>query len=233
MTGHIRLGRWLPFVATEWIDVDRGFVWSATVGKRPLRITGRDGYVDGRGAMAWRLWGAVPFLRRRGTDVDRSAEWRFLGEAMVWLPGARNRVQWRSRPERNGAYAEIYDRSLEPVHFTLSIDEAGVLRELSGPRWGKPPHAHLGYHDFVVKAVDEISSAGMTVPGQVHAGWMSGGELRPFFRATVSSFDFDDAAGVTQLSTLSPKRCDRRRHGCRGPGAGSGQGVRSGEIGAS
>ena len=38
--------------------------------------------------------------------------------------------------------------------------------ELSGPRWGKPPHAHLGYHDFVVKAVDEISSAGMTVPGQ-------------------------------------------------------------------
>ena len=60
MRGHMRVGRWLPFTATEVLDPHRGFVWRAHVAG-PL-IVGSDQYRHGQAEMHWKLLGLVPIV---------------------------------------------------------------------------------------------------------------------------------------------------------------------------
>jgi hypothetical protein len=56
MRGHIRVGRWLPFQAREVLTPHQGFVWAA---RAAAIIAGSDRYVDGAGAMTWKLAGLM------------------------------------------------------------------------------------------------------------------------------------------------------------------------------
>ena len=68
MRGRIKIGRWLPFRAREVLSPHRGFVWAARAGGI---IVGSDRFVDGAGAMDWKLAGLVPVMRGDGPDISR------------------------------------------------------------------------------------------------------------------------------------------------------------------
>lgn len=51
-----------------------------------LPCRGREALVHGRGAMEWRLWGALPLARQQGGHLDQSALLRYLAEAVCFPP---------------------------------------------------------------------------------------------------------------------------------------------------
>src|SRR5947208_2030116 len=90
--GQFRTGEgraWMPFTAEEYYTTDPpGLVWIATMRMAPLvSIAGRDKYVDGRGALDFRLLGLVPVASASGPELDQGALLRYLNETM-WFPAA-------------------------------------------------------------------------------------------------------------------------------------------------
>jgi hypothetical protein len=126
MTGTIRLrpgAPWLPLRARQILSPHRGFVWRATVGRGLRTFVGGDQYADGRGAVRFWLWGALPVVRAGGGStarhVARSAIGRMAAEA-VWAPAAllpSRGVCWTSRSDELAIAA--FDIDGEPVEMAL------------------------------------------------------------------------------------------------------------------
>jgi len=62
MHGEIKLKQWLPFSAEHVINWNRGMIWHASVRIHGLSIKGGDSFIDGQGAMNWKLFGIVPVV---------------------------------------------------------------------------------------------------------------------------------------------------------------------------
>ncbi len=189
MTGHIRVGTWLPFRAEQWIDAADGFCWSARAGRVPLTIAGSDRFEHGAGLQDWRLWGLVPVLQARGGDVTRSAAWRWAAEALVWLPGRWDTAVWQ--PDRRpGRLTAVVATPVERVTVTAHLDDDGRVLAVGGPRWGNPLGKPPGYYPFGVTFRAEWTFDGVTVPSGLTAGWGCGtdwADRGEFFRADITA----------------------------------------------
>lgn len=197
MTGRIKLRAWFPFVASQWIDAQRGFVWAARVGRRPLVISGVDQFLDGSGAMDWRFWGRWRLVAASGPDVTRSAAWRFAAEALTWLPAGTSDVTWQEVASGDSITA-VRQLGDEAVRIELRIAEDGRLVSASGLRWGNPLDKPFGYYPFGVDIHAEITRAGITVPSAFTASWFHGEPEQAageFFRAVISDVRFGEEPG--------------------------------------
>ena|SRR5689334_7697316 len=85
MHGEIKLKGWNKFSAEQIIRWGRGMIWRATVRMHGISIRGGDSFVDGQGAMHWKLFGIVPVINASGPDITRSAAGRVNIES-IWLP---------------------------------------------------------------------------------------------------------------------------------------------------
>ena len=115
-----------------------GFVWEASVGKRPIRFSGGDTYWRGSGSLDFRLWGTFPVARAAGPDIDRSAAGRLAAETVAWAPQAltpQMGADWRGIDDRHAVVTLPVGEDTADV--TVTVDEDGRLRELSMQRWGK------------------------------------------------------------------------------------------------
>lgn len=195
MRGHIKLGRWLPFRAEEVLSPHRGFVWRARVAGL---ITGSDCYIDGEGAMAWKIAGLVPFLRVQGADVSRSAAGRVGGEA-IWAPTAllpRLGVKWSAESgDRISCRYELYDTPIEVHH---ELDSTGAIRSSVFDRWGDPDRTGTwAWHSFGGDVSAYRTFHGLTIPSEGRIGWHFGTERWPageFFRYRITSLEPIDRA---------------------------------------
>lgn len=190
MRGHIRIGRWLRFTADEVLAPLEGFVWSARVGRV---IVGSDRYVDGAGALDWRLFGAVPIVRAEGPDVSRSAAGRAAGEA-VWLPSVllpRLGARWTAEDDERAAVTFAVDGHEVTAHLEVGRD--GELRSVTYRRWGDPDRTGtFGWHDFGMVATAEGDAAGMTIPVAGRVGWHPGTDRwadGEFFRFEITALE--------------------------------------------
>jgi hypothetical protein len=127
MHGEIKLRDWQSFAAEQVIAWPRGMVWDATVRMNGLAVRGFDRFIDGQGAMRWRLFGIIPIISASGPDITRSATGRVLAE-MVWLPSilCTEEAAWaqenESRPRVRLAAGD------EAADVTLTIDAQGRVR---------------------------------------------------------------------------------------------------------
>ena len=71
MHGTIRIGRWLPFRAWQVLDPHVGYIWAA---RAAGLVVGSDTYLDGDGAMDWRLAGLVTVVHADGPDVSKARQ---------------------------------------------------------------------------------------------------------------------------------------------------------------
>ncbi|MBA3288896.1 MAG: hypothetical protein H0U21_12910 [Acidimicrobiia bacterium] len=187
MRGHIKLGRWMPFRATELLNAPR-VVWRARVAGV---ITGSDRYVDERGTMSWKLGGIVPLMHAGGSDVSRSAAGRAGGEAQ-WVPTSllpSGGVTWTaadhdhitSRHQLNGV----------PIEVRHQIDDRGNIVSTAFDRWGDPDRTGTwGWHRFGGEVTACRTFGGYCIPSAGRIGWHYGtgrwldGE---FFRYTITA----------------------------------------------
>ena len=170
MHGEILLGRWRPFRARQVIAPGLGFVWSAVVGRLPMRITGHDRYIYGAGDMRWRLLGAIPVMSASGDDVTRSAAGRLAGESVLCPSAlAAPGVPWRGLDDRRATATLIVDDLATDV--TITVGDDGRLLEVTFPRWGDPDGEGFRQGVFRVVCDAERRFGAHTITSRFRAGW--------------------------------------------------------------
>ena len=124
MHGEIKLKGWLPFTAEQVISWHQGMIWKATVRMHGLPVSGFDRYLDGEGAMRWKLLGLVPVMTASGPDVSRSAAGRVEAES-CWLPSVLcgEDVSWTAA-DPSHPHARLTLRG-EATEVEFSVDESG------------------------------------------------------------------------------------------------------------
>jgi hypothetical protein len=190
MRGSIRVGRWLPFRAREVLSPQRGFVWSA---RAAGLIAGTDHYLDGAGALAWKLAGLVTVAAAGGPDVARSAAGRAGGEG-IWLPTAllpNFGVRWSA--EADDQVTAAFAVGATPLELHLRLDEAGRVASLVFDRWGDPGgDGRFGWHRFGGQITGHRRFGGLTVPAAGRLGWdwgSDGWERGEFFRYRMTALE--------------------------------------------
>jgi len=194
MTGAIKLDPgWCEFEAEQVLRWDRGFVWAARAKVNRLPVTGFDRWVDGVGAMRWKLLGLFPVMRADGPDITRSAAGRLHTEA-IWIPAALigPGVTWSDRGP--GCTVARIEEHGETSQLALEVDADGALRSCSIERWGDTNSGDFAYHPFGGTAADERTFEGITIPTRHSVGWHFGtpafeGEGE-FFRCTLGEVEY-------------------------------------------
>lgn len=193
MHGRIKLQRWFPFRAEQVIRWDRGMIWRATVRTYGLPISGSDRFLDGEGALRWKLLGLLPVVTASGPDVARSAAGRVHAEA-IWLPSVlcREDVAWQEHDARHvRAHVSMHGYATD---LDLTVDDRGRLEAIRMQRWGNPDGGAFHDADFGGAVEEEATFGGYTIPRRVYIGWYFGSpRFEPegaFFRATIDEARF-------------------------------------------
>ena len=193
MHGEIKLKGWHPFAAEQVIAWDRGMIWRATVRMPRMWIRGGDSFVDGRGAMRWKLFGIIPIVNASGPDITKSAAGRFNIES-IWLPSVlcRNEVSWTAADASHPHSRFMAHDETAEMDYTLG--EKGCLKSVSMPRWGNPNGPEFGYVNFGGFVEEERRFGGYTIPTRLRVGWHFGTKIfdsaGEFFRVTIDNAVF-------------------------------------------
>ena len=187
MRGSIKLGRWLPFTATQLLDPHKGFIWSARVAGI---IVGSDHYLDGTGGMDWKLAGMFRIAHAAGPDASRSAAGRGGAEA-IWVPTSllpRFGTRWSAT---DATHVSVHhDLGNTPVEVGYTIQPDGRIRTLSFDRWGDPDTTGtFGWHPFGGEITGYRTFGGLSIPSAGRLGWGFGTGRWPdgeFFRYQIT-----------------------------------------------
>jgi hypothetical protein len=193
MHGEIKLKQWLPFSAEQVICWDRGMIWRAAVQVHGVSIRGGDTYLDGRGAMQWRLFGIIPVVNASGPDITRSVAGRVNIES-IWLPSVlcNPAILW-TRSEQSHFHARFtaHDETAEIDYVT---DERGALESVNMPRWGNPEGADFHFANCGGFVEEEATFGDYTIPTRMRVGWHFGTERftseGEFFRVSVENAEY-------------------------------------------
>lgn len=198
MRGHIKVGHWLPFRATEVLAPRHGFEWRA---RAALLISGSDRYRSGSGAMQWKLAGLIPVMAAEGPDVSRSAAGRAGGEA-TWLPTAvlpGPGVTWFADSDRQ--IRVRFDIDDTPIEVHYEVDPTGAVRSAWLSRWGDPDNTGIwGWYRFGGDITEHRTFHGIKIPSRGRFGWHHGTDRwaeGEFFRYEITALDPTSASSPT------------------------------------
>jgi len=191
MRGQIRLGRWLPFTATQILAPPGGYIWAATTRLAGLPVTGYDRLSSGTGEMRWRLLRLIPVLTAAGPDITRSASGRLAGEIAL-IPTAFQHATW-GRGERPGTTTAAWRFGDDTETAELRVGDDGQLLDVTVNRWGNPGGEPFHRCPFGVSVQAEANFGGVTIPSRFTAGWWRGSARQAegeFFRADITNAQF-------------------------------------------
>ncbi len=190
MRGHIKVGRWIPFRAEQLLSPHRGFVWAARAGGL---LTGSDRYVDGEGAMDWRLLGLIPVIRASGPDVSRSAAGRAAAEA-IWIPTSllpRFGATWSAVGPADISVGVGLDE--HRIQLDLSLTAEGLPHSVHFERWGDPDReGDFRLHPFGGEFSSYTTFGGLAIPTTGTLGWHYGTDRwdqGEFFRFEITDYE--------------------------------------------
>jgi hypothetical protein len=188
MSGRIKVGVWLPFVATQRCD-GKSFVWRASVGLGPVRpLVVTDRYERGAGSMSGRLLGRWNLFDQADGNIVRSSAGR-AGLESVFAPAALlpgRGYTWRV--EAADQIVAMTDLAPEHVELHMRIAPDGRLVSLSAQRWGEVTKGVFDYHAFGGDVHEEQRFGQLVLPRRLTAGWGYGtDQYAPFFKGTITS----------------------------------------------
>jgi hypothetical protein len=188
-----RAGRWMAFTAEEAMTAPvPGFAWDARVALMPLvHLQVKDGYADGAGAGAVKLFGLLPMGGDRGTpEMNSGALHRYLAEA-VWFPVAllpREGLRW-SAIDDHRALATLTDHGTT-VALEFRFDAADEVVGVYTPgRWGSfdGGYAQVAWEGHFR---DYFRQDGMRLPRYGEVGWYDEGRWQAVWKGTVERAAF-------------------------------------------
>ena len=190
MVGHIKIGSWRPFTATQVVAPRRGYIWAADARLFGIPVIGYDRLSGGTGEMRWRLLDLVPVVSTDGPDMARSAAGRLASE-IVLIPTAFGGATWTAGDPDTAVATFGAAEEQERVELHLAPD--GQLRDVLMQRWGNPDGSAFARYPFGVSVDSELTHSGVTLPSDVRAGWWRGTdrqEAGEFFRAHLTRVTF-------------------------------------------
>ena len=191
MVGHIKIGAWRPFTATQVVAPRLGYIWAADARLFGLPVIGYDRLSGGTGEMRWRLLDLVPVVSIDGPDMTRSAAGRLASEIAL-IPTAFGGATWTGATGPDTAVAE-WGAGEQEERVELHLGPAGQLRAVLMQRWGNPDGRPFARYPFGVTVTAERTDAGVTLPAAVRAGWWrgtDGQDAGEFFRARITKVTF-------------------------------------------
>jgi len=192
MVGHIKIGAWRPFTATQVVAPrSLGYIWAADARLFGIPVIGYDRLSGGTGEMRWRLLDLVPVVSTDGPDMARSAAGRLASEIAL-IPTAFGGATWTGGEGPDTAVAS-WGAGEEQERVELHLGPAGQLRSVLMQRWGNPDGGAFGRYPFGVTVDGERTDAGVTLPADVRAGWWRGTDRQDageFFRARITKVTF-------------------------------------------
>jgi hypothetical protein len=191
MAGHIKIGAWRPFTATQVVAPRRGYIWAANARLFGIPVIGYDRLSGGTGEMRWRLLDLVPVVSTDGPDMARSAAGRLASEIAL-IPTAFGGATWTAGDGPDTAVAS-WGSGAEQERVVLHLGPAGQLQDVLMQRWGDPGGSPFGRYPFGVTVDGERTDGGVTLPAEVRAGWWRGTgrqDAGEFFRARITRVTF-------------------------------------------
>lgn len=200
MSGEFMLGEKgaTKVFAMEARQVLRGpnaFVWMPRLTSGPMVMTGRDSFLDGRGATQFCLWGFIPLVQGVDTpDINRSAAVRPAIEA-VWAPASllpQNGAIWEQTGPDTTAITFENDPNTVRVELKLAAD--GAVQEIWAMRWSNAnPDKIFQMQPFGGLVHGEATFGGFTIPSHIEVGNNFGSDAYfPFFVATLNNVEYRD-----------------------------------------
>ncbi|MFZ4507768.1 MAG: DUF6920 family protein [Fimbriimonas sp.] len=192
MTGQIRIGRWMPFTATQVVRLGQGFNWAAVAHSPVGSISGFDQLFEGKGQMQWKLFGFIPVMVAKGPDITRSAGGRMACESIL-LPTtlAEDDVTWSSTEAGHPvAHVQV---GAEEFPLALTLGNSGRLESIMMPRWGNPEGGACAIQNFGGIIEKERTFGAFTIPSKVRMGWHFGTDrfsTGEFFRCEITHAEF-------------------------------------------
>lgn len=172
MRGRIKVGRWLPFRARQVLNPHRRFVWAA---RAAGVIAGSDRYLDGVGAMDWKLAGPVAVAHDAGPDVSRSAAGRGARRRSGFRPLCCLGSESPGRPPTTPMSRRGFRLGTTPVAIDLALDPEGRIRSIVFDRWGDPDRCGTwAWHPFGGEITGYGCFDGLTIPTAGRLGWHFG-----------------------------------------------------------
>lgn len=165
-------GRWMPFTAEQYVNVDSpAFVWATRV-RTVLRIPllGRDILEDGKGKMLISLFGHINVVNDQYTpQINSGSMLRFLGE-ICWFPSAalNEYISWENM-EKNKARATFKWKSRE-VSGIFEFSDTGKIIAFEAERFygGK---LDAKKYLWRVEALSYCEYDGITIPQDSRVIW--------------------------------------------------------------
>jgi hypothetical protein len=191
MVGHIKIGAWRRFTATQVVAQPRGYIWAANARLFGIPVMGYDRLSGGTGEMRWRLLDLVPVVSTDGPDMARSAAGRLASEIAL-IPTAFGSATWTGGDRPDTAVAS-WGAGDHEERVELHVGPAGQLRDVLMQRWGNPDGRPFARYPFGVTVDGERTDAGVTLPATVRAGWWRGTDRQDageFFRARITKVTF-------------------------------------------
>lgn len=191
MVGHIKIGAWRPFTATQVVAPGRCYIWAANARLFGIPVIGYDRLSGGTGEMRWRLLDLLPVVSTDGPDMTRSAAGRLASEITL-IPTAFGGATWTGGDSPDTAVAS-WSTGEQQERVALHVGPNGQLRDVLMQRWGNPDGSPFGRYPFGVTVDAERSDAGVTLPASVRAGWWRGTgrqDAGEFFRARIIKVTF-------------------------------------------
>jgi hypothetical protein len=175
------------FKATQHIAIDRvAFSWRARFGVGPFSLAVADGYSDGHGALAVRMFGRT-LQHEEGVETSVGEAMRYLAE-LPWAPAAmagNGGLSWR---ERDGSNVEV-TAAAEPgaPAVTLEFDALGdIVRASSDARPLRQDGAWV-LTPWSGEFGDYREVGGMRIPTSGEVGWDLPGGRFVYWRGRVTS----------------------------------------------
>jgi hypothetical protein len=205
--GRIQMGEgddgWKAFTATQYVTVDPpGFVWDATVEVVPFvdaRVV--DAYHDGTGTLRATTFGLPVMSADPGPELDEGELLRYLAEA-VWVPTAllpSAGVDWTA-VDGDSARATLTDGDVRAT-LRFRFGEDGLVREVTGRRYREETGdeaAWTGWFDAYER------HDGFLVPTEGEVAWrLPEGDV-PYWRGTVTAFDYDTGRSRSRTERRGP-----------------------------
>ena len=133
MVGHIKIGAWRPFTATQVVAQPRGYIWAANARLFGIPVMGYDRLSGGTGEMRWRLLDLLPVVSTDGPDMARSAAGRLASEIAL-IPTAFGGATWIGGDRPDTAVAS-WGSGEQEERVELHLGPAGQLRSVLMQRW--------------------------------------------------------------------------------------------------
>lgn len=183
---------WMPMVAEQYYTTSPpAFLWFGTVKALPfVSISARDKFADGAGNMLVKLQSLFTLTNASGSEMDRGALLRYLGEIM-WFPTAwlSDGIQWQAIDTNSAQVTLAYNGVT--VSAVLHFNAGGQVVRLTAQRYREVKGQYSLDQWEAIPQTEYREVNGLQIPIKVEVLWKLPAGDFSYFRGEVTEIEYN------------------------------------------